>query len=311
MTQAVILVAAVLVAGWVLLNLKTGRSDGTLLKTHPFRTMLGYLMPTRNGSVVYFDTAVKADNLLAFIDKTRESYHCDMTHCLVAAAGFGLAENPKMNRFVVGRRLYQRKGIFVTFSAKRKKMGREAKLAAIKLDLSEPESFEQLARRINVEIGVERSDQVTYTDKELNLVLFMPRAVLRLAIRLFYWLDYHNILPGSFIKADGMYTSMFIANLGSVQMGAGFHHLYEWGTCPLFMMVGEIEERPMVVDGQVVPQKILPVRWSYDERIDDGLNARFGIDSVKRALEDPDQYLAQLGETVGLARKSESMHSAA
>ena len=40
--------------------------------------------------------------------------------------------------------------------------------------------------------------------------------------------------------------------------------------------------------------KQMHVRWSYDERIDDGLSANYGIQSVKRALENPYQYLGCL-----------------
>ena len=92
-----------------------------------------------------------------------------------------------------------------------------------------------------------------------------------------------------FIKNDGFYTSIFIANLGSLGMNAGYHHLYEYGTCPLFMMVGKIDERAVVVDGKVVPRKILPVRWTYDERIDDGLTSKYGMQSCRQALENPEE----------------------
>ena len=48
------------------------------------------------------------------------------------------------------------------------------------------------------------------------------------------------------------------------------------------------------LDGKVVPAKLLHIRYSYDERIDDGLSSRFGIDSVKRCLEDPRRWLGGL-----------------
>jgi hypothetical protein len=272
---------------WVALNLKTSRPDGTLLPVHPYRTMLTFLMPTRNESVVYFDAAVPAERLLAYVERARSRFHCDVTHVLVGAAAVALAKVPKMNRFVMGHRLYQRTGCSVTFSMKRKKLDREAKLAAVKLETLPGETFADVCARINDSIGVERSDDKTYVDKELSLLLAIPRPVLRWSVRLFRWLDYHNVLPGDFIANDAMYTSIFIANLGSLGMGAGYHHLYEWGNCPLFLMVGQVEERAVVEDGKVVVRTVLPVRFTYDERIDDGLNARFGIDALVRVLEDP------------------------
>jgi len=276
---------------WLLMSFKTSRPDGTYIKTHPYRRMMFFLFPTRNESVVYFDEYIRAEKLLQWIAEAREKIHCDITHLSVAAYSLGINANPKLDRFTVGRRLYQRKGTQISFSMKRQKLGREAKIAVVKMAVEDEDTIETYLGRINKKIGVERSDKKTYTDKELNLFLRLPRPILNVAIRFFYWLDYHNCLPGAFIENDVMYTSGFIANLGSLKMKAGYHHLYEWGTCPLFLMLGKIEDRAMVEDGEVVARKVLHVRFSFDERVDDGLNAGRGIDAFRTVLEDPNRYL--------------------
>ncbi len=265
--------------------------------------MLGHITPKRNEAIVYFDSFVRADKLLEFIAAARKNQggpEVDVIHCVVGAAAMALHENPRMNRFVVGRRLYQRNERAITFSAKRKRLDRDAKLATIKVVLPSPdagdpnqktETFAALCARINHSIGEERSDLTTYMDRELGLFTRVPRAILVRGVRLFMWLDYHNLLPASFIENDGMFTSVFVANLGSLNMDPGYHHLYEWGNCPIFLTAGRIADRPTVVNGQVVAEKTLHLRWSFDERIDDGLNARFGIDTVKRVLEDPFTHL--------------------
>lgn len=291
--QIGILVVVVL---WILLNMKTSRADGVYLKaTHKFRKMMPYLMPGRNESVVYFDSYVNVEPLLEYLalDESK-ARGVDITHAVVSASAIGLHENPQMNRFVAGRRLYQRKGVYVTFSMKRKKLDRNAKVVISKLECFENDTFASFSERMGGNIKVERSDERTYVDKELDLFLLFPRPVLRVMVGLVRWLDYYNLLPKAFIDGDAMYTSMVIANLGSLNMSAGYHHLYEWGTCPLFLMVGKVEERPVVEDGQVVVRKMLHLRYSYDERIDDGLNARFGIDAVARVLSNPTEYLGCL-----------------
>ncbi|TFH22442.1 MAG: hypothetical protein E4H03_08410 [Myxococcales bacterium] len=297
------LIAFALFAGWVILNTKTSRPDGDPIRgLHPYRRLMAYIMVDRNESIVLFDSHADADELLQYINRVGEKFDVDIAHCLVGAALIGLAENPKMNRFSSGRRLYQRRGRAVTFSMKRKQLDAEAKLATVKMDAVPGETFRELCGRINAKVSVERSGAKTYADKEFDLLSVVPRPLLRFAVRLLKTLDYYNVLPASFIANDGLYTSMFIANLGSVGMGAGFHHLYEWGNCPLFMMAGKVEERPVVRDGAVVVRKQLHIRWSYDERIDDGLNARFGIDSVVRALEHPYEFFGCLADDGSDAR---------
>jgi hypothetical protein len=293
MTALIVIVA--LVALVVLLNLKTSRPDGEYLgRIHPYRKLMLYIMPGRNESVVYYDDQVRVDRLLEYIEKARQRFHTDVTHCIVGAVANGMRENPSMNRFAVGHRLYQRKGIWITFSMKRQKLGRKAKLAVVKREVPETQTFYELVTSLNETIKVERSDAKTYMDKEVGLLSRIPRPVLRLGVKALKLLDYYNLLPGSFIVNDGMYTSLFAANLGSVGMRAGFHHLYEWGTCPLFMMIGKIEERPVVRDGQLTVERVMPVRFTYDERIDDGLNAGYGIATMVRTLEHPFELLGCL-----------------
>ena len=276
---------------WVLASLKTSRSDGTMIGVPEFRRMLMFIMPTRNESVVYFDRFIRAEALEAYVAESRVKLKADMTHVLVAASGIGLAENPRMNQFTVGRRMYARKGRWVSFSMKRQAMNKAAKLSAVKVEFRDGMLFTELVDTINGFIKVERSGEKTASDKEFQLFNLLPRPLLYFAASAIGWLDYYNLMPAFFIRGDAMYTSIFIANLGSVGMGPGYHHLYEYGTCPLFIMVGKVEERPVVENGEVKVGRVLHLRFSYDERIADGLTARFGIESVARVLEDPARWL--------------------
>lgn len=280
---------------WILVNLKTSRPDGTLVKRiHPYRRVLWFIMPSANGSVVYFDEYIDAEPMLDYLAQTEVD--CNITHAIVAAAAIGFAENPAMNHFLKGYRLYKRDGIHLSFSMKRKKKDKKAKLSAVKLHIDDGMTFRDLAEQTNAFINRERSGKKTYADKEFDILTAMPRAVFFRAVKLVKQLDYWNLLPKSFIENDPMYTSMFIANLGSVDMGAGFHHLYEWGTCPLFMMVGKIEEKPWIIDGEIVKRKILHVRFTFDERIDDGLTAGYGIKTFKEVMDDPHNGLGCLSK---------------
>ncbi len=293
----VAIAAGVLLVLWILVEARTARPDGWYIaKVHPYRLLMAIIMRTRNESFVLFDTTVRAEKLLEYVERSKEAFDGDISHCTVAACAKGISENPTMNLFVSGKRLYQRKGLHLSFSMKRKAMSKKAKIAVVKKRIVPGETFREFCDRVNAEVNVQRTDKTTSADKEYNLFTALPRPVLVLAHRLMVALDYYGLLPGMFIFGDGMFTSMFVANLGSLKMGPGYHHLYEWGNCPLFAMVGQIEERAVVEDGQVVVRKILPLRFTYDERIDDGLTARHGIDVVVRVLENPFEELGCLAE---------------
>lgn len=282
---------------FVLAHFKTSRADGVLVKgAHPYRRLMWFVMPTRNECVVYYEDKVRAENLLEYLGQAKPKFECDVTHTAVAALNVAIGENPRMDQFVIGRRLYKRKERAITFSMKRKALDRKAKLAVVRMPMNNDETFASLAGRMNDSISHQRSGEKTHSDKEYALFNLLPRTVLRLFTWLFHALDYVNLLPYAFTKEDSLYTSAVVANLGSLGMQPGFHHLYEWGTSSVFMMVGAIKEEPVVENGTIVPGKVLTIRYSYDERIDDGLSTRRAILRVQEILSDPAVHLGCLGD---------------
>jgi hypothetical protein len=111
-------------------------------------------------------------------------------------------------------------------------------------------------------------------------------------------LDRINLLPGWYIRPDPMYTSMFVANLGSVGLDRTSHHLYEYGTAAMFAALGA-PRKQLVPDraGNPVVRDILEVRWSLDERVNDGLYCARGLAHLKRIFESPES--AASGATAG------------
>src|SRR5262245_65507748 len=97
-----------------------------------------------------------------------------------------------------------------------------------------------------------RSGRETAADREIKGFLRLPAPLLRLAVRAQRVLDGWNLLPAVLIKDDPLYASAFIANLGSVGLDAAFHHLYDYGTIPIFVTMGRVQRAPLVrEDGRV------------------------------------------------------------
>ena len=85
-------------------------------------------------------------------------------------------------------------------------------------------------------------------------------------------------------ETDPMFSSIFVANLGSVGLDAAYHHLWEYGTCSIFATLGRIFSRS---DGT----RIVEVKYSYDERIADGLYAAITINGIRDRMQDPESLL--------------------
>lgn len=268
------------------------RYDGDLVASESLEQhILSFIMPRRNQAVVYYQQDIDARPVLGYlagINAGRERKdRITLFHVTLAAMTRAIALRPKMNRFVVGNCVYQRKWIDASFVVK-KDMKEDATASAIKVRFDPDGDLADVVRRINVAVERGRSSQHTSSETLMNVVLKLPRQVIRLIMWLLKLLDYYNLMPRSMIDSDELYTSLFVANLGGVGLKAPFHHLYEWGTSPIFGVVGQVEKTPVVNEaGELEARDVLPLRWTFDERIADGLYCARALDLVRHFLINP------------------------
>jgi hypothetical protein len=270
-----------------------GRKDGDVVRdAPPYRRMMPLLMRRRGDASVYFEQQIDAGPALAYLERAnagRASGTVKLTlqHLLMHALVETIAARPRLNRFTMGGRLYQRRGIFISFSAK-KAMNDDAPVFVVKKQFEPGQSVAQIAEHTAVGIGEGRSDRPTHVDKELAFFLRLPLFLLSPGVRFLMWLDSVNLLPFAFFREDPLYASVFIANLGSIRLDAAFHHNYEWGNIPIFVTIGQTKDVPFVKpDGALGVRKELLLRWTLDERIEDGLYCAKALELVRARLENP------------------------
>ena len=270
------------------------RPDGDLVKdVPPYRRMMPLLMRRRGDATVFFEQHIDAEPALAYLERTNGSrgppggVKLTFQHLLMAAIVRTLVERPRLNRFTMGGRLYQRRGIWISFSAK-KAMSDDAPVFVVKKEFVAGQSVEDIAAHTMVGVGEGRSGKPTSVDKEIGFLLKIPLVLLSPLVRVWMWLDTINLLPFVFFRNDPLYASVFIANLGSIGLDAAFHHNYEYGNIPIFVTIGRLKEEPFVkVDGTLGVRRVLLLRWTLDERIEDGLYCARALELVRERLENP------------------------
>ena len=128
----------------------------------------------------------------------------------------------------------------------------------------------------------------------MGLMLRLPGPAIQLLMALVRLGDRLGLLPKAMIEADPLFTSVFVANLGSIDYPAGFHHLWEYGTCSLFGVMGRIETD---ADGH----RKMGVAWTYDERVEDGLYSYHTLEGIRERLETPELLEATADELAARA----------
>jgi pyruvate/2-oxoglutarate dehydrogenase complex dihydrolipoamide acyltransferase (E2) component len=271
------------------------RPDGTVAASAPgYRRFMPALMPTRNGSAVFFEQKVRVDGTERFVQAVRAAHpdvHVTVFEVLLWALAHTFDRHPNINRFVAGGRLYDRDGIWISFTVKTE-LSEEGTLLEVKHRFDPTQGFVDLARDVEASVAAARAGAEGLAAKELELFLHLPSPLRRGVVRVAGAANAVNLLPRAFIDGDPFFASAFVTNLGSVGLDAAFHHLYEYGTIPVFCTLGRIHDDVVAVDGQPKVARVATVRFTYDERVEDGLYAGRALDDFRAMLEDPEAHEA-------------------
>lgn len=260
-----------------------GPHDGTRVSVHPYRRMMLFLMRGRNESAVYFEQRLDLSKTLPWLAarNARAASKASLFHLLLHALASVLHDRERLNRFTLGKKTYQRRNVCLSFAAK-KAMSDDAPLATIKRSFAKAERFDALVEQLAGDVGGARSQTPSAMDKELKVLLALPGFLLAFLIamlgRLYRW----GLAPRSLVDTDPLYTSAFVANLGSIKIDAAYHHLYEHGNCPLFVTIGHVD----------ADQRLL-VRYTFDERVEDGLYCAKALQLFQQRVEDPEAWLRE------------------
>ena len=130
------------------------RTDGDLIRDLPLvRRIMPYLMPTRSEAIVYHDTVYRIGPARAFLERFNaarpEAPPATLFHLFLWGSARALHARPGLNRFVSGGHIYQRRGVFLSFAAKRA-FADDAPIVTCKVELPEGESFSAIGSHIHV-----------------------------------------------------------------------------------------------------------------------------------------------------------------
>jgi hypothetical protein len=267
-----------------------GRSDGIRLrKISSFRKMFPYMMRTRIESMIYHSQRLRVGGTLAWLEKANAGRDDKITffHVVLAACVRTLALRPEANRFVAGRRIYQRKAIELSFVVKRE-MTEQAGETTVKIDFDPRSTVGDVTARVREVVAGVRSRTSSRDEGTADIMAKLPRCLCRLGFAAIRTLDFYGLLPAAFIRGDALYTSAFLANLGSIGLDTVHHHMYEWGNAAFFLVVGRRKKEPVAgADGALEVQDVVDMTISIDERITDGFYYSNTISLLTQLIENP------------------------
>ena len=207
-----------------------------------------YLYPNRADNEAFISETIDLENIDRYLAEKNaalpdgeEPYK--LFYLLLSALVKTITLRPKMNRFIKGGRVYQRDKLSLAFVVK-KQFRDDAHEALAFIEFDEKTTIDDVRRKLAAEIHECRSDKIDNSTAGMDMLGRLPRPVLRLVMWVLHRLDYYGRVPYSLIKTDPNYATCFITNLGSIGLKAGYHHLSNWGTNSIFVVIGEKKLQP-------------------------------------------------------------------
>ena len=269
------------------------RKDGVWLKDIPaMNRMMPDVMPNRADNEAYISIDIDIRPLNAYLEKLNAGKTTDQYtffHLISAAIGKAFVLRPRMNRFIVGHKMYQRRDISIAFTVK-KQFSDKATEALAFFSYAEEETLQSFHEKIIKVIHQTKSDEEKDTTTgAMDIICKLPQCFITAIAKTTLWLDKHGWAPDFLVGSDPNHAAIFLTNLGSIGLPGGYHHLVNWGTNSCFIVVGKkFVKADYDLNGNADIHEVIPLGITLDERIADGYYYSGTVALVKELLEHPE-----------------------
>ena len=284
-------------------NLKLGkrrfgdRRDGTKLRNiDAMHYIMPLMYPNRCDNEAYMKLAIDITGTEEYI-KEYNRQHPDeriaIFDIVIAAALKLLRHRPQMNRFIANQTMYQRNNITAAFTVK-KEFRDDGDETLARIVAEDDDTLGSISRKVREQIALCKNEDDQSTEA-MNFIMKLPGKHIIGAIARF--LDRHGWMPSSVIATDPYQCSVVLTNLGSLGLDIGYHHLMNWGTNSIFIIVGTKKYKPHHdQNGNVTMIKELDLAFTIDERISDGFYYARSLRLMKNLVENPALLESPLSE---------------
>ena len=262
------------------------------LKSLPsMEEIVPFIMVNRSGSQIFFRDTLEIERVERFI---REKQHegminLSLLHVLIAAYIHTVAQRPAINRFIQGQRIWTKNNIEISLTIKQE-MLLGSPDTVIKLAFPKTATLSDVYTALNTEVLNYRANPGNGVDDTAKAFTRLPGVILKFAVHFTKTLDYLGLIPKSLKKVSPFHSSIYVTAIGSLGIQTVYHHMYDFGCCPVFMAFGArhnvyIPDR----EGNIMKRKCVDVSFTLDERICDGYYYADAFKYMKRLLRNPER----------------------
>lgn len=268
------------------------RKDAKLIrKIDGMHLIVPLIHPNRCDNEAFVSERIELDAINKYLEKLNADnpeFKYTLFHIIVAAILRCFTLRPQMNRFIANNSLYEKNEISAAFVIK-KQFADEAREGLAIVCADENTNLASVHESIRHQVMDCRKGKVDASSNVMDILTKFPRPITRMIGSIARYLDQRGKLPQSIIATDPYHSSVVLSNLGSIKLKSGYHHLTNWGTNSVFVIVGEKKMRPVFKDDGTFEMKdTVDLGLTVDERIADGYYFSKTIKLLKKLLENPE-----------------------
>ncbi len=260
-----------------------------------FRAIAAAAWPAPNDPTIYGALEVRGEALQAWLKATTEATgtKVTVTHAVARAVALALREHSDLNGMVRHGSIYLRDtvDIFlqVAIPPEDGTTGKADLSGALVRD-ADKKSAAELAIDLRAKAAAIRKDEDADFKRTKGTLNLVPGFLLRTLMKCIDFVQYGlNVsLAWAGLPKDPFGSAM-VTSLGMFGVKSAFAPIFPMAHTPLLVLVGALEDKPIVQDGEIVIATVLNLTASMDHRMIDGWQASQLAVTIQRLLEDPSQ----------------------
>ncbi|MBQ8797361.1 MAG: hypothetical protein IJZ56_04105 [Oscillospiraceae bacterium] len=268
------------------------RIDGRRIRSTPAMDQISpYLMVHRNESSNMFEESVEISNLEQYVRRKRREglTTFGMSHVIIAAYVRTVAKYPGLNRFLAGQKVYTHGEDITLCMTVKKEMSASSPDTVIKAHFTPYDTAEDVYRKFNEQVELAKTTPLeSGTDNTAGLMALIPGLALKFVVWLLKVLDYFGLIPKFLLEVSPFHGSAYFTSMGSLGIRPIYHHLFNFGTIPVFVAFGRKRRAEEIHNGEIVDRKYVDLKFTVDERICDGYYYASLIKHFVRILHNPE-----------------------
>ncbi|MCR4679227.1 MAG: 2-oxo acid dehydrogenase subunit E2 [Lachnospiraceae bacterium] len=214
---------------------------------------------------------------------------------IIAATLKAIRLRPHMNRFIANKTMYQRNELTAAFTVK-KNFRDDGEETLARVVAEDGDTLDTINKKVVDQINFCKTS-TDESSEAMNFIQKLPgKKFIGVMARM---LDRHGLMPKSVIATDPYQCTVVLTNLGSIGMNIGYHHLMNWGTTSIFIVIGKKHNRPHYdKDGNITMRREMSLSITIDERISDGFYYARSLRLLKKLIENPELLELPIEEEV-------------